>query len=143
VQRLEAPRIGVLNLPSFVSIAREYLPHATIVPLGSVQEVFEFFEHKGRDLDALFLTAETGSVLSLFHPEYTVAIPHPDIITVPLAYAMPHGERELRDIVNTWITLRKQDRTIASLYDRWILGQSAASKQPRWSVIRNVLHWIE
>ena len=73
---------------------------------------------------------------------YTVAIPYPDIITIPVAYAMPHGVLELREVVNTWITLSKQDRTITALYDYWILGKNAAPKQPRWSVIRNVLHWI-
>ena len=29
------------------------------------------------------------------------------------------------------------------LYDYWILGIGAEPVQPRWSVIRNVLHWID
>ncbi len=31
----------------------------------------------------------------------------------------------------------------AALYDYWILGKEVEAKEPRWSVIRNVLHWIE
>jgi hypothetical protein len=39
--------------------------------------------------------------------------------------------------------LKKRDRTIDTLYDYWILGKNAVPKQPRWSVIRNVLHWVK
>jgi len=28
------------------------------------------------------------------------------------------------------------------LYSRWILGQDAVLKQPRWSIIRDVLHGV-
>ena len=43
------------------------------------------------------------------------------------------------NFINTWIELKKKDKTIASLYDYWILGKNAVPKQPRWSVLRNVL----
>jgi hypothetical protein len=33
--------------------------------------------------------------------------------------------------------------SFAALYDYWILGKNAVPKPPRWSVIRNVLHWVE
>jgi hypothetical protein len=29
------------------------------------------------------------------------------------------------------------------LYDFWILGRGAASTEPRWSVIRDVLGWVD
>jgi hypothetical protein len=43
--------------------------------------------------------------------------------------------------VNTWIELKQKDGTLNRLYKYWILGLDAAPKQPRWSIIRNVLHW--
>ena len=51
-------------------------------------------------------------------------------------------ERELADFVNTWIALKKEDQTIGALYEYWILGRSAVEREPRWSVIRNVLHLV-
>jgi ABC-type amino acid transport substrate-binding protein len=54
---------------------------------------------------------------------------------------MAGSDREWIDFINTWIDLKKKDRTIATLYDYWILGKSTVEKEPRWSVIRNVLHW--
>jgi hypothetical protein len=47
----------------------------------------------------------------------------------------------LATFVNTWIELKRKDGTIDALYKYWILGQNAAPKGPRWSIMRNVLHW--
>lgn len=41
------------------------------------------------------------------------------------------------------IELKKRDQTIDALFDHWILGKSAAGKKPWWSVIRNVLRWVD
>jgi hypothetical protein len=30
-----------------------------------------------------------------------------------------------------------------TLYRHWIPGEAATSTTPRWSVIRNVLHWVD
>ena len=51
----------------------------------------EFFEPRGEELDALVFSAEAGSAWSLLYPAYTVAIPQPDVLAVPLAYPMPRG----------------------------------------------------
>jgi Na+/H+-dicarboxylate symporter len=140
VQRLTAPRIGVPNLPYYIDKVHRYLPHAELVVLKSIQE---FFETRGEELDAFVYSAEAGSAWTLLHPAYSVAIPQPDILAAPLAYPVARGERELADFLNLWIELKKEDRTIPLLYDYWILGKNAVPKQPRWSVIRNVLHWVK
>ena len=46
-------------------------------------------------------------------------------------------------VVDTWIQLKQKDGTIAALYDYWILGRSAGGAAPRWSVLRDVLHWVD
>jgi hypothetical protein len=45
-------------------------------------------------------------------------------------------------VLNTWIDLKTKDGTINELFVHWILGQNAVRRQPRWSVIRNVLHLV-
>jgi len=103
----------------------------------------EFFTRKEDDLDAFVYSAEAGSAWTLIYPAYSVAVPHPDVRAVPLAYAVARGDSELVDFVNTWIELKKKDQTIEGLYNYWILGKNPAAREPRWSVIRNVLHWVE
>jgi hypothetical protein len=35
------------------------------------------------------------------------------------------------------------DRTTSNLYQHWILGGGAKGTQPRWSIMRDILHWGE
>jgi Na+/H+-dicarboxylate symporter/ABC-type amino acid transport substrate-binding protein len=139
IRHLKAPRIGVLNVPYYVNKVQQFLPQATIVQLNSI---IEFFEGKGEELDAFLYSAEAGSAWSLLYPAYTVAIPQPGVLKGPVAYPLPRSDRELVDFINVWLELKKRDRTIETLYDYWILGKNAVPRQPHWSVIRNVLHWV-
>jgi Na+/H+-dicarboxylate symporter len=140
VRRLVSPRIGMPNSPYYLSRMRQYLPQAKVVLIASPAE---YFGPKGASLDAMLYTAEAGSVWTLIHPAYSVVIPRPDIVALPLAYAVAHGEREFATYLNTWIDLKQKDRTIQGLYDYWILGRNVANREPRWSVIRNLLHWVD
>jgi hypothetical protein len=49
----------------------------------------------------------------------------------------------MRDFLEHWVTLREKDGTLKEHYDHWILGISPTAKEPRWSVIRDVLGWVE
>ena len=55
---------------------------------------------------------------------------------------MPRVDQEMVDFVNVLIDLKKSDGTLKKLYDYWVLGRFATNRQPRWSVVRNVLHWV-
>jgi hypothetical protein len=136
IRRLKAPRIGVPNVQYYIDKVHRYMPQATITVLNSAKE---FFEKHGEELDALVFSAEAGSAWSLLYPAYTVVIPQPDVLAVPLAYPMPRGDPEWVNFINAWIELKRKDKTIASLYDYWILGKNVVPKQPRWSVLHNVL----
>ena len=140
VKSLEAPRLGVPRVPYYMNKVAEYLPAAEIVPVDSLEE---FFEGGYGELDGLVFAAEAGSAWSLVHPAYSVAVPRPDVLTVPLAYAMPRGDPRLVEFVDTWLDLKKRDGTLTRLNDRWVLGKEVRQAEPRWSVIRNVLHWVD
>jgi len=133
-------RLGILRDPYYAAQLRVALPNAEAVELSMPRE---FFEGNEADLDAFLFTAEAGSAWTLLHPRYAVVVPQPGLSSIPLAYAVPRGEKELVDYVNAWIELKLKDGTTTRLYDYWILGRGAVEKKPRWSVIRNVLHWIE
>ena len=140
VRRLKAPRIGIPNSPYYIDKVQRYLPQAELVVLDSANE---FFESRGDELDAFIYSAEAGSAWTLLYPAYTVAIPHPDVLAAPMSYAMAQGDQEMVNFINLWLELKKEDRTITSLYDYWILGKNAVPTPPRWSVVRNVLHWVK
>jgi len=136
-----AVTIAVPDVPYYVRKLRELLPRAVIqVHSGGIAPLFD---RTVTQADALALPAERGSAWTLMYPAYSVVVPGPDPIRVPLAYPIGKRDQALAAFVNTWIALKRKDGTIDAAYKHWILGQDATPRQPRWSIVRNVLHWVE
>ena len=133
-----------LGLPTASAYYRKFaerlLPEATIISLNSPRD---FFKNRSPELDGLLFLAEPGSAWTLIYPAYTVVVPLPKPIKIPFVYYLPKNDQSLERFVNGWIQLKKMDGTVDAVFDHWILGQGAMKKQPRWSIIRNVLHWID
>jgi Na+/H+-dicarboxylate symporter/ABC-type amino acid transport substrate-binding protein len=138
VRAAQPLRLGVPALPYFLKEIQKELPTAVIVPLASPEEMFE---RRDAPLDALVLTAERGSAYTLLHPAYSVVVPRPRQFKVPLAYVIAGHDDALAAVVDTWIDLKRKDGTIDELFAHWILGRNATPKEPRWSVLDDVLHW--
>jgi len=119
--------------------ARRHLPQATIRNLTAISE---FFESPEPIADALVISAEAGSAWTLIYPNYSVVIPRELRGGLPLVYALPRDDRTFQNFMNHWIELTRRDGTIDRLYDYWILGRQEKARTPRWSIIRNVLGWV-
>jgi ABC-type amino acid transport substrate-binding protein len=140
VQKQKGLRVGIENDEYFIEKLQGYLPDAEIVLLDSPRE---FFRAEKDDLDALLIGAETGSSWCLIYPEFTVAVPHPMVRTVPIAFAVALGDRETAEFLGMWIRLKKRDMTMGDLFDYWIEGKKVRAGGKRWSVIRDVLGWVD
>ena len=124
----------------YANRAKETLPLAKVIQLESYRD---FFEDNTGKVDALVTSAEVGSAWTLLYPEYQVVVPKPVLSFLPLGYPVAHGDHEMVAFLNHWIDLKRKDNTIERIYNYWILGQGVTIKEPRWSIIRNVLHWVE
>jgi Na+/H+-dicarboxylate symporter/ABC-type amino acid transport substrate-binding protein len=133
-------RIGIVLDGYYEAKLRAYVPAAEIVRVKSEKA---FFEGNGLGLDALVDAAEVGAAWSLLYPSFTVAIPNPDRLNAPVALAVARGDTELRAFLDTWLLLKREDGTLDQLREHWILGRNDGRRGPRWSVIRDVLHWVE
>jgi len=133
-------RIGVPNLPYYVEMVRTHLPKAEVIVLD---DVLDYFEGRLPDVDAVLFTAERGSVWTILHPQFAVVVPGPGTVGVPLAYPIARHDTEMASFVSTWINLKKNDGTIDGLFDYWIMGKNAGPSGQRWSIIRDVLHWVD
>jgi Na+/H+-dicarboxylate symporter/ABC-type amino acid transport substrate-binding protein len=134
-------RLGIPAVDYYVEKVGIGLPNVTLTKFWSVEAMFG--GPTSGDLDGLVLTAERGSAWTLMHPEYSVVVPTPGLIKVPLAYPIARHDAAFAAFIDAWIELKKKDGTIQRLYEYWILGRNATPAPPRWSIIRNVLHWVE
>ena len=115
-------------------------PNASIMRVDSVDSLFN---DDSAFYDAVLVSAEGGSAMTLLHPEFSVVVPRPGTFSVPLGYAVSPDNRRFADFLGGWIEIKKKEGDFQRYYDHWILGQSSEDKQPRWSVIRNVLGWVD
>jgi ABC-type amino acid transport substrate-binding protein len=131
-------RLGVPHAPYYLNKIHTELPNAEIVPIDSFNDVFG---HHDQAIDAFVTTAERGSAYTLLHPEYSVAVPKPRPLRVPLAYVIAGRDEAFARVVNSWVELKQKDGTIDDLFAHWILGRDASPPHRRWSVLDDVLHW--
>ena len=139
IRALGHVKINTPGLPYFASLLREKLPEAQLVPM----DVDRVFPEKGERSDVILMPAERGSILTLLYPEYAIVVPEPGTNKVPLAYPIARQDERWRTFIDTWIDLQRMSGTIQELYDHWVLGKNAEKQKPRWSVIQDVLHWVD
>ena len=137
-------RVAVPALPYLVDLVRREFPDITTVEIPfNTENIVDYFEGRGEPVDALAFTAERGSFRTLIYPSFSVAVPLPLVIKIPLAYPVAGNDQEFAKFMSLWIDLKKKDGTIPSLYDHWILGKDARPPVKKWSIMRNVLHWVD
>jgi len=139
IQSRASLTIAVPDVSYYVEKLRTLVPNATVRPM---QDVTSVLKSSSPDVDAIALPAERGSAWTLIYPAYSVVVPEPGLLKVPLAYPIARLDRRFGEFVNTWIELKRKDGTLDALYQYWILGQERGGRRPRWSVIRDVLHWV-
>ena len=132
--------IAAPNLPYYLDRVRALLPRARIETFTEIESVLR---DGGQNAQAIVAAAERGSAWTLLYPQFTVVVPEPGVFKIPLAYPLARYDERWRDYINQWLELKRKDGTLDELYRYWILGQNAEPRRPRWSVIRDVLHWTE
>jgi Na+/H+-dicarboxylate symporter/ABC-type amino acid transport substrate-binding protein len=131
-------RLGVVGERRAKNVKRS-LPNTDIVLLDTYRE---FFTENPKRVGGLVISAEAGSAWTIIYPSYSVVVPEPHI-KAHSGLAMPLGDSDFSDFVDDWLELKKTSGLITTLYDKWILGKSEEQKKPRWSIIRDVLHWVD
>ncbi len=135
-------RIAVWGLSESIARARALLPQAEVVPFYGTDELDTILGPGESDVDAIATSAENGAAWTLLYPQFGLVVPRPAVF-VPIGYAVAKGNQELLEAFNAWLQIQKASGTIDAMYAYWMLGQlSAADRPPRWSVIRDVLGWV-
>jgi ABC-type amino acid transport substrate-binding protein len=143
IAKMEKPRIGVSSRGWFLEQLRRDIPQAELIVINSPRD---FFEQTGasQEVDALLFSAEAGAAWSMLYPRFQVVTPFPLNIRMPVVIPYSgYADPEMDEFIDNWVLLSRNDGTLESAYDYWILGEGAEPAEPRWSVVRNVLHWVD
>jgi ABC-type amino acid transport substrate-binding protein len=128
-------KLAAPDLPYYLDLVRRLLPRAEIEVMSDPEAVLAAGSLQA---DGIVAAAERGSAWTLLHPQFTVVVPQPDVVRIPLAYPLVRDEA-WREFVDQWLELKRKDGTLDELYSYWILGREAAEKRRRWSILNDVL----
>ena len=135
----------VIATSAFQTLPRDIwirLPEASVVRLSSLEEQAQYFESGGEGAEAFLDTAEEGSAWTILYPRFTAVVPRP-VLQVPIVYLVPRERPLLLRAMNAWLQIEKQTGGIDRLVDYWLEGKTQQVQPPRWSVIRDVLQWVD
>lgn len=136
------PHLKVLapDVAYYLDKLRARVPRADVETFADIEPLLAA---RTFDADAIALTAERGSTWTLLYPQFSVVVPKPGVARIPLAYPLAQSDERWHDFVDLWIDLKRKDGTLDELYDYWILGRNAEPRPPRWSIVGDVLHWVD
>ncbi len=145
IRDLDQVRVGIhrsLADEAFVKQTMNEYPNVEIVVLDTYRDFFDQ-TGAGNDVDALLTGAEGGSAWTLLYPSFQVVTPWSDDYTIPLVYPYSGGDdSQMDEFLDHWVLLKQHDGSTEQAYEYWILGKGSEKREPRWSVIRNVLGWV-
>lgn len=116
------------------------LPDAELIDIVSPRK---FLRGQQEELDAVVYSAEGGSAWTLIYPDYNIVVPQSLNARVPMGYPLPADDVEWSRFISTWVELEQKNGSVELLFEHWIRGGGAKDTEPRWSIIRNVLHWVD
>jgi len=140
LRRQRRVTLGYTQQDYLVRTNRHHLRDVELVKLAS-KEVF--LDGEAPEVDALLTTAETGAVLCMLHPEFSLVVPKESRTRVPIVIAIQKDAQRAERTFDIWLQLKRADGTLEELYAHWILGEQTKKRQKRWSVIRDVLGWVD
>jgi len=140
IRALPRVRLAAPEIPHFTEKIARNFPNVEILTIDSPRA---FFRDDGERYDALLYSAEAGAAWTFIYPAFSVVVPSATSIKVPIVAAVAADAGELRAFLDHWLALVRSEGLIDQLYEHWILGKAAEAREPRWSVVRNVLGWVE
>ncbi len=138
IRNMENLRFSVPDIAYYVEPFSKMFPRASFEKLDSPRR---YFKEKYKSTDAFIFSAEVGSAWTLLYPAFSVVVPKGLKIQAPIGFALPRGQLEFVQFMNTWLELKKDNGFQQKVYDYWILGKNTKQRKPRWSVMSNVLGW--
>jgi Na+/H+-dicarboxylate symporter/ABC-type amino acid transport substrate-binding protein len=138
ILKMDYLKIASIKGSAYISVFKENIPNAKIVEINSIEGFFN-----DDRATALMTTAEQGTCWTLLYPSYAIAIPEPHIHNDYLGYPVAGNQERLLEYINQWLRIQKLQGFMGKQYDKWVLGKTPEFKKQRWSIIRDVLHWIK
>ncbi|MCA9259625.1 MAG: cation:dicarboxylase symporter family transporter [Planctomycetales bacterium] len=130
-------RLGVTQVDLAVA-ARQRMPHVEVEVIDDISDYF----NGETPLDGLIVAAEEGAAWTVLYPDFTVVVPEP-AIRRPVAIAVRSDDSAWSSFLDRCLDFERSDGVLERLRLFWLEGGGAQDHAPRWSVVRDVLGWVD
>lgn len=133
-------QIAVLQGSAYEAIAKELFPGKNLILLKTYEEFKPENEHI-----AILWEEQEAIAWSLCHRNFRIVFPRPPMGYDTLSYVIRNDSPRFIHYLNQWLELKKTQGFTEKQYELWIKGKTEIAAEPvrRWSIIRNVLRWID
>lgn len=139
----DSVRLAFEDNPASRERFRSHFPEAQMAIITDMQDQRRLLESGAEGVDGIFDMSEEAAAWTVLYPSFALVVPRPTRF-IPVAYAVAKENDRLLAAVNAWLIIEEAEGNIDALYAHWMLGEAAkAERPPRWSVIRNVLGWVD
>jgi len=134
IQKLPNLRIGALG--AYEEVVHSHFPDKTLI----VGEIAELYQNK---YDAYMWAELQAYIWCLTNPTYTTLTYQGEMGKKYFAYPMKRNAEQLVHFINEWLVLKQEQGFAYRQRQYWFLGKEYNPEVKRWSVLRDVLHWVE
>jgi Na+/H+-dicarboxylate symporter len=135
IKSMPSLRLGATG--DYKLVANRYFPEAK-----QVEEPL-FSELLSGEIDAVIWSKVPAFIWCLSNPDYVVLNLGNVLGEFYFAYACKLGALNWAIFLDEWLQLKEQSGFLEEQRNYWLEGKPPASQSMRWSVIRNVLHWVK
>jgi proton glutamate symport protein len=138
IEAMKNLRVATLSSPEMKGMVHNLLPLAKIVSVKNYYDLSRF-----KDFDAALWTQAQGVGYARTRKGITAVRPKDFGNPILFSYTMPKNSPEFLRYINYWLKLEETGNFAQQMKDHWIQGQPLPDEKPRWSIIRDVLHWVQ
>lgn len=131
------PKIKIGGAGGYREVVLSHFKPQSLVPITNPDALL-----KG-EVDANMWSELPAYIWCMAHPGFTTLSYNRQLGLKYFAYPVKSGSADMITFLNEWMGLKDQSGFKKRQQDYWIRGKTTESKEPRWSVIRNVLHWVD
>lgn len=135
-QVVRRPQTKIAAIGGYKEVVTHFFPE-NLVHLDSIDDFM-----KG-SADAMMWSELQAYIWCLAHPDYTTVSFNRKLGRNYFAYPCSVTTEQFIHFLNEWMVLKQQQGFELKQRQYWFLGKSQAPESQRWSIMRNVLHWVD
>ena len=138
IKREKGLKIATFKSDIVDPMARTLFPQAEVVVVPDYDALL-----RDDSIDAALWTLEQARAWAAANPGFSAVAPTDFGAPLLIAYLMPPDSAQFANFVNQWLDLQRTNGFEQRMKEYWLEGKPRQDERPRWSVIRNVLHWVD